>query len=148
MPFFYIFLFITAYALRDTLTHHILNKHSHIISLNTQNPTIVHQCILDSLIDRQFSHIGVVSQNTYHSKLIFQQLTLPHQKQHLLNIKYSQNIFLSNIVIPTSLLFIDHLTHHYYQQIIHYKKIILLLPSYPHEIYVINKTTITPQPPP
>lgn len=154
MPFFYIFIFIfiTGYGygsgLRDTLTHHILNKHSHIISLNTHNPTIIHQCILDSLIERQFSHIAVVSQNTYRAKLIFQQLTLPHQKQHLLNIEYSQNIFLSNIVKPTSLLFIDHLTHHNFQQIIHYKKIILLLPSSPHEIQVLNKTTRRPQPPP
>lgn len=135
--------------LQNTINHHILNKHSHIISINTLNPTIVHQCILDSLIHREFSHVLVVSQNTFQSKLIFQQLTPPHQTSLLFNIKYSHNLFVSNIVKPTSLLFIENINHHnHYQHFFNYKKIILLDHSYPNEIYVLNKHTRQPQIPP
>lgn len=133
--------------LQNTISHHIHNKLSHFISLN-HIPTSLHQCILDSLIHQQFSHILVLSQNTYPSKIIFQQLTPPHQKHHLLNIKYSHNLLVSNIVKPTSLLFIENYHPIDIQQFCHFKKIILINTSSTHDILVIKKKIKTPQIPP
>lgn len=148
-------IFVFAFALRNTLKYNLRKKESHLISINIYNPIIIHQCILDSLINQQISNIIVVSRNTYRSKLIFEKLTHSSEKQHLQNIKYSNNLFIHNIVKPTSLLFIDNQRDFnidnifiFNQQNFNYKKIVIIDKRSQYELYVLHKPTRTPQPPP
>ena len=158
MMYHFIFIlnfFAFAAALRNTLKTNLHNKHSHLISINIYNPVIIQQCILDSLMNQQISNIVVVSKNTYRSKLIFEKLTHSHEKHHLQNIKYSNNLFIHNIVKPTSLLFIDNHQDFnivnisiFNQQYFNYKKIIIIDKRSPYELYFLHKNIRRPHPPP